>query len=140
MSRTRIGRGFYPDRRGESEAQLESGERRLGAIMFTDLVGYSAITSQDERRGLRLLEEHGAVLRKVFQRHGGVMVKSMGDGLLVEFASAVEAVNSAVEAQQALVRFREDREDKASVRARAGHDGGRDRALSRLRGQARRGS
>jgi TolB-like protein/class 3 adenylate cyclase len=91
-------------------------ERRLGAIMFTDLVGYSAITSTDKGRALRLLEEHPSLLQKVFQKHGGVVVKTMGDGFLVEFASAVEAVNCAVEAQKELGKFNEGRADKALIR------------------------
>ena len=95
---------------------MEAGERRLGAVMFTDLVGYSAITSRDEGRALKLLEEHRVVLKAIFQRHGGVVVKTIGDGFLVEFASVVEAVNSAVDAQLELRRFNEGREDRASVR------------------------
>ena len=95
---------------------MSAGERRLGAIMFTDLVGYSAITSADEGAALKLLEEHRAVLQRAFRRHGGVVVKTMGDGLLVEFASAVEAVNAAAEGQEELHRLNEGREQKAQVR------------------------
>jgi adenylate cyclase len=94
----------------------DPGQRRLGAIMFTDIVGYSAITSTDEGRALKLLEEHRGLLGGVFDRHAGVVVKTMGDGFLVEFASAVEAVNCAVEAQQELRRFNEGRREKAMIR------------------------
>jgi adenylate cyclase len=84
--------------------------------MFTDLVGYSAITSADEGMALKLLEEHRTVLRDAFGRHGGTVVKTMGDGFLVEFASAVEAVTSAMEAQAALRSLNEGRQQKAQIR------------------------
>ncbi|QQG48180.1 MAG: tetratricopeptide repeat protein [archaeon] len=95
-----------------------AGERRLGAIMFTDVVGYSSITSVDERRALRLLDEHRGVLSSVFQKYGGRVVKTIGDGFLVEFASAVEAVNCAVDAQRQMSNANQGREagDRVSVR------------------------
>ncbi len=79
-------------------------QRRLAAIMFTDMVGYSALAQRDEGLGLELLEEHRALLRPAFLKHQGQEVKTMGDGFLVEFASAVAAVNCAVELQEALAR------------------------------------
>src|ERR1700720_4324529 len=79
-------------------------ERKLAAIMFTDMVGYSALAQRDEALALELLEEHRAFLRPAFLKHQGQEVKTIGDGLLVEFASAVAAVNCAVELQEALAR------------------------------------
>jgi class 3 adenylate cyclase len=61
---------------------LAAGERRLGAKMFTDLVGYSAFTSRDEGRALKLLEENRTFLLAAFQKHGDVVVKAIGDGFL----------------------------------------------------------
>jgi TolB-like protein/Tfp pilus assembly protein PilF len=86
--------------------------------MFTDVVGYSAITSLDERRALKLVEEHRGILRGAFQRYGGRVVKTMGDGFLVEFASAVEAVDSAVDAQKEMRVFNQGRaaDDRVLVR------------------------
>ncbi len=86
------------------QGQGERQERRLGAIMFTDVVGSSSITSENEDRGLRLLKEHAELLQSVFPKYRGRVVKTMGDGFLVEFASAVEAVNCAVEVQRELER------------------------------------
>src|ERR1700726_479680 len=79
-------------------------QRKLAAIMFTDMVGYSALTQRNEGLALELLEEHRALLRPAFLKHQGQEVKTMGDGFLVEFASAVAAVNCAVELQEVLAR------------------------------------
>jgi class 3 adenylate cyclase len=64
-------------------------ERKLAAIMFTDMVGYSALAQRDESLALELLDEHRALLRPAFLKHQGQEVKTIGDGFLVEFASAV---------------------------------------------------
>ena len=78
--------------------------RRLAAIMFTDLVGFTRLGQQDEETALRLRREHQALLRPIFASFGGREVKSLGDGFLVEFASAVESVRCAVEIQRELVK------------------------------------
>src|SRR5437868_14185520 len=78
-------------------------ERKLASIMFTDMVGY-ALAQRDERMALELLEEHRALLRPAFLKHQGQEVKTIGDGFLIEFASAVAAVNCAVELQETLAR------------------------------------
>jgi TolB-like protein/Flp pilus assembly protein TadD len=83
------------------------GERRLGAIMFTDLVGYSSMTSRDEKRALAVLQKHREILQATFNEHGGHIVKTMGDGFLVEFASAVKAVECALEVQKRMRGFNE---------------------------------
>ncbi len=77
-------------------------ERRLAAIMFTDIVGYSALTGRDEMLAMELLREHHELLRPVFVRHGGIEVKTIGDSFMVEFPSVVNAVSSAIEMQQTL--------------------------------------
>jgi TolB-like protein/class 3 adenylate cyclase/Tfp pilus assembly protein PilF len=76
-----------------------STDRRLAAIMFTDLVGYSAIAQQDETLALRLLQEHQQLLRPIFAKFNGQEIKTTGDGFLIEFASAIEAVKCAIEIQ-----------------------------------------
>ena len=80
----------------------ESARRRLSCIMFTDMVGYSAVSQRDERLALELVAEQRVLLRPIFAEHGGREVKSTGDGFLVEFASAPEAARCAVELQQAV--------------------------------------
>ncbi|MDA4120662.1 MAG: adenylate/guanylate cyclase domain-containing protein, partial [Thaumarchaeota archaeon] len=81
------------------------GERRLGAIMFTDVVGYTSISSRDESTALEILKTYRNLLMSVFPKYEGRVVKTMGDGFLIEFASAVEAVNCAVELQKEMVRL-----------------------------------
>ncbi len=81
---------------------MENDTRQLVAIMLTDVVGYTALTQADEALTLALLEEHTALLRPLFAEHGGREVKGTGDGFLVEFPSALQAVRCAVEIQRAL--------------------------------------
>ncbi len=76
--------------------------RRLSAIMFTDMVGYSALTQTNEALALRLLEEHRNILRPLFISHNGREIETAGDAFFVEFTSAVEATNCAIEIQTAL--------------------------------------
>ncbi len=68
--------------------------------MFTDVVGYTAMSSRDEGGALGLLGRYRSVLNSVFPKFRGRVVKTMGDGFLVEFASAVQAVNCAVQLQE----------------------------------------
>src|ERR1700730_391407 len=77
-------------------------QRKIAAIMFTDMVGYSALAQRDEGLALELLDEHRAFLRPAFLKHQGQEVKTIGDGFRVESGSAVAAVNCAVELQEAL--------------------------------------
>jgi len=72
--------------------------------MFTDMVDYTSISEKNEELALTLLEDHRQLLRPVFARHGGREVKTVGDGFLVEFPSALEAVRCGLEIQQLMYR------------------------------------
>jgi adenylate cyclase len=76
-------------------------QRRLAAILAADVVGYSRLVEQDEGGTLAALKTRRRdVLEPLLAKHQGRIVKSMGDGVLVEFASAVNAVGCAIELQQ----------------------------------------
>jgi adenylate cyclase len=78
-------------------------QRRLTAILAADVVGYSALMERDESGTLQKLKANRASLfEPCVARHGGRIVKLMGDGALVEFASVVAAVDCAHEIQQAI--------------------------------------
>jgi adenylate cyclase len=72
--------------------------------MFTDLVGFTRLGQRDEEAALRLRREHQTLVRAPVVAHGGREVKTLGDGFLIEFPSAVESVRSAVEIQEAASR------------------------------------
>jgi adenylate cyclase len=79
-------------------------QRRLAAILAADVVGYSRLMGEDETDTLTRLKAHRReVIDPAVAAHGGRMVKLMGDGALVEFASVVDAVQCAVEIQRAMV-------------------------------------
>jgi uncharacterized repeat protein (TIGR03803 family) len=101
-------------------SNLSTEHRKLAAIMFTDMVGYSALSQRNEALGLELLEEHRQLLRAVFPRHQGQEIKSTGDGFLVEFASALAAVQCAVEIQRLLRERNHGRSAERRVLVRIG--------------------
>lgn len=100
-------------------ARLEES-RRLAAIMFTDMVGFTLRTQEDEALGMELLEEQRAVVRPLLAKYNGREVKTIGDAFLVEFASSLEAVKCAVEIQSSLKRANERRSEERKILLRIG--------------------
>jgi adenylate cyclase len=76
--------------------------RRLAAIMFTDMVGYTASTQASEARTLELLDDLEGLVRPLLTHHHGREIKSTGDGFLVEFDSALMATRCAIDIQRAI--------------------------------------
>ncbi len=74
--------------------------RRLAAIMFTDLVGSTQLAQRDEKAALELVRQQESVARPILEAHRGRLVKSTGDGMLVEFGNALDAVEYAVDFQR----------------------------------------
>lgn len=84
---------------------MAQGTRRLAAVMFTDIVGYSELTQRDEALSLELLEFHNDLVRAVLPAHHGVEVKTIGDAFMVEFRSALGATLCAVALQAQLHEY-----------------------------------
>jgi adenylate cyclase len=81
---------------------MTTEQRRLAAILVADVVGYSRLVGSDEAGTLAKLQALRAkVIEPVIAKHAGRLFKSIGDGFLVEFASAVQAVEAAQAIQQA---------------------------------------
>ncbi|MGI9380300.1 MAG: adenylate/guanylate cyclase domain-containing protein, partial [Methyloligellaceae bacterium] len=79
---------------------MEGSQRRLAAIVLADVVNYSRMMSADEIGTLRTLQKHRSeLIDPLVARHFGRIVKSIGDGLLIEFSSVLEAVNCSVAIQ-----------------------------------------
>ncbi len=78
-------------------------QRRLAAILATDVVGYTRLMGEDEAGTLAALKAHRKdFIDPMIAEHGGRIVKLMGDGALVEFASVSDAVSCAVEVQRGM--------------------------------------
>src|SRR6267142_1836135 len=88
---------------------LAREQRKLAAIVAADVVGYSRLMGRDESGTLaRLRKNRSEHLEPVLAKYGGRLVKLTGDGALVEFASAVDALSAAIEFQQAMAEANGD--------------------------------
>jgi hypothetical protein len=83
-------------------------KRKLTAIISADVVGYSRLMDDDEEATIRTLTTYRKLLTSIIQQYRGKVVDTTGDNLLAEFASAVDAVNCAVEIQRELAERNTD--------------------------------
>src|SRR5262245_36833908 len=90
----------------EQEHPVRVG-RRLAAIVAADVAGYSRLMGLDEVGTARTLREHRKVTDTLVEKHGGRLVKSTGDGVLLEFPSVVDAVECAVAVQDVMAQRNE---------------------------------
>jgi serine/threonine protein kinase len=84
---------------------VEEAVRKLAAIMFADIVGFSQMMGKNEDQTLKLLEEYEKIVAPVIQKQGGTILKKLGDGLFCEFSSAVAAVECAIQIHESLDNF-----------------------------------
>src|SRR5215510_1882728 len=96
----------------DPSSAVQSENRRLAAIMFTDIVGFSRQMGTDEARTLRLLAIHNQLIQQAASAHKGVIIKTVGDAFLVDFPSVVNAVQCA---QQVHVQLRAHNAEKESA-------------------------
>lgn len=84
--------------------------------MFTDMVGYTSLAQSNESLALKLLEKHRDLIRPLLSKYGGREIKTMGDAFLIEFGSALQATECAVEIQKVLHEYNKAVPDNLLVR------------------------
>src|SRR5467141_2568937 len=96
-------------------------ERRLAAILAADVAGYSRLMGADEEETLQRLKAHRRELvDPKIREHRGRIVKTTGDGMLVEFPSVVDAVRCAAEVQRAMVDRNAEMPEEGRITFRIG--------------------
>ncbi|HJP83244.1 MAG TPA: adenylate/guanylate cyclase domain-containing protein [Fimbriimonadaceae bacterium] len=101
------------------QARLSPG-RKLAAIMFTDMVGYSTLVQKDESAALNLLPIQARLFEPVLFRNSGRLIRTMGDGAFIEFGSAVAACKAALEIQHAIAGHNEGSPESERFQIRIG--------------------
>jgi adenylate cyclase len=100
--------------------QARSVERKLAAIFAADVAGYSALMGRDEVGTLRTLTAYRVIIDHLIASHRGRIFNTAGDSLVVDFASAVDAVQCAVAVQEAVARENAERPADEQMRFRIG--------------------
>jgi len=77
-------------------------KRKLAAVMFTDIAGYTAMMEKDEQKALSILEKNRTLQKSLAKKHNGEFLKEMGDGTLLCFSSALDAVRCAMAIQESV--------------------------------------
>ncbi|MGD8511647.1 MAG: adenylate/guanylate cyclase domain-containing protein, partial [Gammaproteobacteria bacterium] len=95
-------------------------ERRLAAILTADAVGYTQMMARDEVATLETLDAYRSIMGGLIKQHGGRVVDAVGDNLLAEFPSAVDAVQCAIEIQRQLAENNAERPEDKQMRFRIG--------------------
>src|SRR5712675_1298162 len=106
---------------GSTALATERVERRLTAILAADVAGYSRLMGVDEEGTHERLKSHRRELvDPKIREHQGRMVKTTGDGMLVEFASVVDAMRCAAEVQRGMIDREPEAPDERQIRFRIG--------------------
>ena len=80
-------------------------ERKLAAIMFTDIAGYTALSAKDEKKALKLLDIQTENIYPIIEAFDGTINKTVGDGLLITFPTVTSALECDIKVQAASKRF-----------------------------------
>ena len=108
---------FLADEGGVPEAPGAEAGAGLLTILFTDLVGSTALTQRlGDAAAQELLRAHNAIVRERLREHGGTELKCTGDGFMASFPSASRALECAIAIQQALAAYNDGRKDAILVR------------------------
>ena len=99
---------------------IQAETRKLAAIMFTDIVGFSRQMGSNEVRMLRLLDIHNQIIQQAVADHHGAVIKTVGDAFLVDFPSVVNAVQCAQTIQAQLRVQNADKESAEQIYVRIG--------------------
>jgi len=106
--------------RNNTGGATQADQRRLAAIMFSDIVGFSRQMGVDEARMLRLLEVHNQIIQQAVTEHHGHVIKTIGDAFLVDFPSVVHAVQCAQAIQVQLRAHNAENEKPEQIHVRIG--------------------
>ncbi len=104
----------------DANSAVQSENRRLAAIMFTDIVGFSRQMGADEARMLRLLDTHNQLIQKAVTEHHGTVIKTVGDACLVDFPSVVHAMQCAQQIQAQFRAYNAEKEPTDQIHVRIG--------------------
>ncbi|MFI5185730.1 MAG: adenylate/guanylate cyclase domain-containing protein [Chitinophagales bacterium] len=77
-----------------------SQSRQLAAIMFTDIVGYTALMGNDEQNAFAILNKNRALQKPIIEKYNGRWIKELGDGVMASFNTVSDAVNAAIKIQE----------------------------------------
>ncbi|MDP6944826.1 MAG: ABC transporter substrate-binding protein, partial [Myxococcota bacterium] len=99
---------------------MSGRERRLAAIFFSDMKGFSSQMDADEEGTLDRLDRHNAVMRSQIEAHGGRVIKTVGDAFMAEFTSSVAAVKCALDCLRDFDGHNADVSDEDAIHVRIG--------------------
>ncbi len=94
--------------------------RRLAAVLFSDIEGFSQAMQADEEATMKLLDVHNRLMDEQLERHHGSRIKGVGDGYMVEFGSVVAAVTCALDVQRRFAEHNQALDPKRQLRVRIG--------------------
>ena len=82
--------------------KTQISNKKLKAIVFTDIVNFTKLSAEDEQHALNIIDKQREIVKPIVEKHNGEWLKEIGDGLLFSFDSSLDAVNCSIEIQQSL--------------------------------------